>query len=84
MELRAGKAKRKMFFVVSEKLLIFLPKAKFQENIAMLFIFSNNFLPLGPVVVFFAYLVPLSSSSCLYNPAGVLQSVRHYFWKVSL
>lgn len=59
--------------MVSEKLLIFLPKATFQENSAMLFIFSNNFLPSGPVVVFLSYLVPLGFSSCISNPADVLQ-----------
>lgn len=61
--------------MVSEKLLIFLPKATFQENSAMLFIFRNDFLSLGPVVVFFSYLVSLSFPSCLSNPANVLQSV---------
>lgn len=58
--------------MVSEKLLIFLPKATFQEKSAMLFIFSNNFLPLGPVVVFFSYLVPLGFSSCISCTVDVL------------
>lgn len=59
----------------SEKFLIFLPKAEFQENDVRLFLFSDRFLLLGPVAVFFSYLALLSFSSWLSNPAGVLQSV---------
>lgn len=47
-------------FADSEKLLIFLPKAKFLESNALLSLFSGHFLLSGPVVVFFSDLALLS------------------------
>lgn len=60
MKLRADKSQEEDVFADSEKLLIFLPKAKFLESNALLSLFSDHFLLSGPVVVFFSDLALLS------------------------